>query len=301
MTRVDSKLKRISNSRDHGQGTLYIVSTPIGNLEDITLRAINTLKRVDLIAAEGVQHTRGLCRHYNIKTRLTRYNQHNLKAKGPELLGRLVSGADIALVTNAGTPGVSDPGVLLVHQALEKRIRVSPISGPSAVTAALSVSGMRGDRFIFVGFLPNRPGKRRKTLSGLVSEPHTLVFYEAPHRLHAMLADLLDILGDRPMVLLRELTKVHEEVLPGRVSSLIEDLKDRRIKGEITIVVAGEGGGEKKRGTQIDERIYRRLDVLLGQEKMSVRDIAKRISDEEGLPYRPVYRACLAIKSADGG
>ena len=134
---------------------------------------------------------------------------------------------------------------------------------------------------------------------GLVSEPRTLVFFEAPHRLHAMLADLLDILGDRSMVLQRELTKLHEEVLPGRVSSLMEDLKDRRLRGEITVVVAGEDREEKKTGTKIDERIYRRLDVLLGEEKMSVRDIAKQISDEEGLPYRPVYRACLAIKSGD--
>ncbi len=175
------------------RGTLYIVSTPIGNLEDITLRALNTLKRVDVIAAEGVRHSMGLCRHYGIKTRLTRYNQHNRKLKGPELIGRLKSGSEIALITNAGTPGVSDPGVSLIRRALEENITVSPIPGPSAVTAALSVSGLPGDRFRFVGFISNRSSRRKKELKDLVSETQTMVFFEAPHRIRAMLVDLMEI------------------------------------------------------------------------------------------------------------
>ncbi|MFH1488006.1 MAG: 16S rRNA (cytidine(1402)-2'-O)-methyltransferase [Pseudomonadota bacterium] len=286
-----------SGEKDQGPGTLYVVSTPIGNLEEFTFRAVNVLKNVDLIAAEGVRHTRGLCRHYGIDTRLTRYDQHNGETKGPQLIRKLESGADIALVTNAGSPGVSDPGVMLVSQAHEKKIRVSPISGPSAVTAALSVSGMRGDGFIFAGFLPNRTGKRKKALEGFAAAGNTLVFFEAPHRLRGMMADLLEVLGDRPMVLMRELTKLYEEVLPGSVSTILEALEGRQVKGEITLVVAGLDRTRAKDGKTVSEEIVHRLRTLLGDKSGSTRDIAHKVSEEEGLPYRSVYRACLSLKN----
>ncbi|UCF55853.1 MAG: 16S rRNA (cytidine(1402)-2'-O)-methyltransferase, partial [Deltaproteobacteria bacterium] len=195
--KINNSESRNSEFRSGNSGILYIVSTPIGNLEDITLRALRILKSVDLIAAESVKHSRGLCQHYGIKTRLISYNQHNQQEKGPELIRRLKSGSDIALVTNAGTPGVSDPGSLLINQAMEKNINVSPIPGPSAVIAALSVSGLQAERFLFLGFLPNRSSKRRKELKNLISEHRTMVFFEAPHRLQAMLTDLKEILGDR--------------------------------------------------------------------------------------------------------
>ena len=283
----------------HDPGTLYIVSTPIGNLEDITLRALETLKGVDLIAAEGVRHSMGLCRHYGIKTRLTSYNQHNRKVKGPELINKLKAGYDIALITNAGTPGVSDPGVSLIRQALEESITVSPIPGPSAVTAALSVSGLPGDRFRFLGFISNRAGRRKKELMDLVSEPQTMVFFEAPHRIRAFLTDLKEIFGDRWIVLVREQTKLHEEVLCGSANSLLERLKGNRLRGEFTIVVSGRG--EEKAPPSIDEATKERIESLLKDGKMSLKDIAKLISAERGVIYRTVYKECLAVKKGIEG
>lgn len=276
------------------KGTLYVVSTPIGNLEDITLRALDTLKSVDLIAAEGVRHSMALCRHYGIKTRLTGYNQHNGKIKGPELIKRLKAGSDIALITNAGTPGVSDPGVALIRQALDEKIIVSPIPGPSAVTGALSVSGLPGDRFRFLGFVSNRPGRRKKELKDLVAETQTMVLFEAPHRIRAMLTDLQDIFGDRRIVLVREQTKLHEEVLSGSAAFLLERLKGNKLKGEFTLVVSGSG--EEKDAPSIDEETKARIGHLLTDGKMSLKDIAKQLSEETGMAYRTVYRGCLSIK-----
>ncbi|MGD2126591.1 MAG: 16S rRNA (cytidine(1402)-2'-O)-methyltransferase [Desulfobacteraceae bacterium] len=282
--------------QSQGSGTLYVVSTPLGNLEDITLRALRVLEGVDVIAAESVQHTRGLCQHYGIKTRLTRYNQHNRKARTPELLNRLKSGVDIALVTNAGTPGVSDPGGFLISQALDRNIRVSPIPGPCAVTAGLSVSGLRGDGFLFVGFLSKRSSKRRKELETLVSEERTMVFFEAPHRLRSMLTDIRGILGDRQIVLLRELTKMFEEVKRGSVGSILEAIRKDKVRGEFTVVVTGKEKGE--RGHSLDEKTRRRMERLLKENKMGVKEIARQLSEETGLVYRDLYKACLSLKRA---
>jgi len=233
------KGQKTNNSEIQNYGTLYIVSTPIGNLEDITLRALKILKSVDLIAAENVKHSKGLCRHYDIQTRLTSYHQHNRNTRGPELIRKLKSGFDIALVTNAGTPAVSDPGGLLINQVLEHNINVSPIPGPCAVVAALSVSGLRVDRFLFIGFLSNKPSRRRKELRNLISEPRTMVFFEGPHRIKAMLMDIKEILGDRQIVVLRELTKMYEEIKRGLVGSILEKLDESKIRGEFTLVVEG--------------------------------------------------------------
>ncbi|NIR15224.1 MAG: 16S rRNA (cytidine(1402)-2'-O)-methyltransferase, partial [Desulfobacterales bacterium] len=261
-----------------------MVSTPIGNLEDITLRALRILKEVDLIAAESESHSRKLCQKHGIKTKLISYNQHNQTRRGAELIRRLKSGLDVALVTNAGTPGVSDPGALLINQAVEEGIQVSPIPGPSAVISALSVSGLRAERFLFLGFLSHSSSKRKKELKNLISEQRTMVFFEAPHRLKSMLMDLKDILGDRQIVLLREMTKVFEEIKRGLASDVLKQLELDSIKGEITLVVAG---GEKKVDEGfIDRETQRMIKRLLKENNMSVKDMATRISEEKGFPYR---------------
>ena len=282
-----------SEIRNQKSGSLYVISTPIGNLEDITLRALSVLKSVDVIAAEKVAHTKGLLEHYGIKTRLTNYNQHNQKAKARELVQQLTSGRDVAVVTDAGTPGISDPGAYLISRAANDNIKVVPIPGPSAVIAALSVSGMPSEEFVFCGFLPNKSGKRKKALIRLVPERRTMVFFEAPHRIKAMLTDLKEILGDRQMVILKEMTKVFEEVRRGAASSILTGLTPDRIKGEFTLVVAGS---EEEEPRALSEEVCERIEELLSDDKMGVRDIADIISREEDVAYRHVYKECLAKK-----
>lgn len=280
-----------------GTGTLYVVSTPIGNLEDITLRSLKVLGEVERIAAESVNHTRVLCERYGIKTRLTPYNQHNRKTRGPELIKRLKSGQDVALVTNAGAPGVSDPGVPLISRALSEGIRVSPVPGPSAVTAALSASGLPAEKFLFFGFLSNKQGRRRKELKALEREPYTLVFFESPHRLLETLEDMVYILGDRAMVLFKEMTKMFEKTVVGTLHDLLEHIKlGGEIRGEHTLVVAG--CDKKQTRDRLDKNMEHKIDHLLKTGGMSVRDIARKISSEADLEYRFVYKACIQRKSA---
>jgi 16S rRNA (cytidine1402-2'-O)-methyltransferase len=276
-------------------GMLYVVSTPIGNLEDITVRAVRVLKDVDVIAAENVAHTRKLCRHYDIHTVLKSYRRENQKVKTPEIIKKLRSGSDVAVVTDAGTPGISDPGVYLINRAAKEGIRVTPVPGPSAVIAALSVSGLATGPFVFHGFLPNKSGKRRSELLKLVDESRTLVFFEAPHRIKATLRDLRKVLGDREAVLLREMTKVFEEVVRGPVSHILEHLTEERIRGEFTLVLAGH---RAEKALELDRAVLSGIDRLLAQEGLSLKDAAARIAQEEGLPYRQVYKACLARKEA---
>lgn len=276
------------------QGTLYIVSTPIGNLEDITLRALKVLKNVDIIASESVQHTKALCRHYGLNTRLTGYNQHNYKKKGASLIAGLKSGKDVALVTNAGTPVVSDPGGMLVDQAYEEGIAVSPVPGPSAVTAGLSVSGLKINEFVFIGFLSNRPGRRRKALQELADESRTMVFFEAPHRLKEMLSDVQDIMGDRRVTCLREMTKIHEEILHCEVSRLLEKISKVEIKGEITLVVAGATG--PKEILSLDAKMQTEMEDLIVNKGLGVKETAKCLSEKSGLPYRSLYKKGLSLK-----
>ena len=285
--------KREIDTQDYG--TLYVVATPLGNLEDLTFRALKVLKGADLIAAETLSHSRSLCQHYGIRTKLVSYNQHNQEIRTPDLVGRLKSGLNIALVTNAGTPGVSDPGALLASQALTEHIRVIPVPGPSAVASALSVSGFRAERFVFMGFLSNRSARRRRELETLISEPRTSVFFEAPHRVRSMLQDCLEILGDRDMIFVREMTKIHEEVKRGSIRSILNDLEEDHIRGEFTLVVEGKKDDEKTR--QIDERVKKRIEKLLNENIMSLKDVAERLSQEEQLPYRKVYKACLFMRS----
>lgn len=282
-----------SRSVNRSSGSLYVVATPIGNLEDITLRALRILQSVATIAAENVVHSKVLCRHFKIKTRIISFNQHNQKAKAPVLIGMLKSGDDVAVVTDAGTPGISDPGVYFINLALEEGFRVIPIPGPSALITALSVSGMQIDKFIFLGFLSNKPGRRKNQLRELSLETCTMVFFEAPHRLSAMLKDIKEIMGDRKIVMGREMTKVFEDVKRGPVSAIIESLPGDKIKGEITLVVAGKG---EKMLKPFSNDILNDIDKMISEQRMSIKDIADLISKREELSFRQVYRECIARK-----
>jgi len=232
------------NSQLH-QGKIYVVSTPIGNLEDITLRALRALREVGLIAAESREHTRKLCRYYDIATPITSYNSHNQHLKGRVLLERVKSGLDIALVSDAGTPGLSDPGFRLIREAIEANITLVPVPGVSACLTALSISGLPTDRFVFIGFLSNKKGRRRRQLEGLRSERRTMVFFESPHRLVEMLRDVHEILGDREIALAKEMTKVFEDVKRASVSKVLPCVEDGEIRGEYTVIVEGLREREK--------------------------------------------------------
>ena len=221
-------------------GKLYLVSTPIGNLADISFRAIHILKEVDLIAAEDTRRTKILLNHYQIKTPTTSYFEHNELKKGKRLVERMKRGENIALVSDAGTPAISDPGYRLLQTVMENNISVISIPGASAVIAALSISGLPTDSFIFEGFLPVKSKKRKNLFQSLAEERRTLIFYESPYRLHSTLQDLLEVLGDRKIVVARELTKLFEEVIRGNATNVIEQIEERRIKGEITLMVAGK-------------------------------------------------------------
>jgi len=229
-----------SSFADATKGTLYIISTPIGNREDITLRALRLLREVDLIAAEDTRHTGLLLKHFGIETSLISYFEGNELKKRDLILSRLKQGDSVGLVSDAGTPGISDPGFRLIRLAVENRIPVVPIPGPSAVITALSVSGLPTDAFFFKGFLPHKSKKRRELLENLEDVRETIIFYESPHRIAETLKDILDILGDREIVLARELTKLYEEVLRGRVSEIQNQVAGRRIKGEITLILSGK-------------------------------------------------------------
>ena len=242
----------ISPSSTSAKGILYIVSTPIGNLEDITLRALRILKEVQLIAAEDTRRTGLLLKHFGIHTPLTSYFQGNELKKMDSILSRLEQGDNVALVSDAGTPGISDPGFRLVQNAIQRQIPVVPIPGPSAVITALSISGLPTDSFLFIGFLPHKLKRRRDILKQLESYRETVICYESPHRISESLKDILEVLGDREIVLTRELTKIYEEVLRGKVSQILNQIEERKLKGEITLVISG-----KTRKQKTDEGMVR--------------------------------------------
>jgi 16S rRNA (cytidine1402-2'-O)-methyltransferase len=220
-------------------GILYIVGTPIGNLKDITLHAIDVLKSCDLIACEDTRHTKVLLDEYSISTSTTSYHKFNIKAKTSYLIGQLKLGKKVALVSDAGMPGISDPGAELIKAALDEKIKVEVVPGPSAAVAALSVSGLASDRFVFEGFLPAKTGERKARLEELAGEERTIIIYEAPHRVLASLSDIREVLGDRHAAVVRELTKIHEEILKGTVTKLIDRFSLSKPKGEFVIVLEG--------------------------------------------------------------
>lgn len=269
-------------------GILYIVATPIGNLEDITLRALRILKEVDFIAAEDTRHTQHLLRHYEIRTPLVSYHEHNEKSKAQQLVPELIAGKNIALVSDAGTPAISDPGYRLVVAAVAAGINVVPLPGAAAFALALSASGLPTDRFAFEGFLPAKSRERRAALQAVRDETRTLLFYEAPHRLVDSLGAIQEILGNRDAVIARELTKLHEEFLRGPVSELIATLSQREIRGEITLVIRG---ASEHAETSLDG--VRAEIAKLKADGMRVKEIAEMIGEKYGLAKRDVYRLAL--------
>ena len=271
-------------------GCLFVVATPLGHLQDITLRALSVLREVSLIACEDTRHTRTLLGAHGIGTPTTSYFEHNERWKGERILEALRSGKDVALVSDAGTPGISDPGFRLVREARAESIPVLPIPGPSAAVTALSVSGLPTARFLFVGFLPSKAAARRRSLEELAGVRETLVFYESPVRLREALADMQSAFGDRDAFLCREATKLYEEYRRGRLSDLRELLAARgQVKGEIALVVAGAADSAPVTA-ETPEALFARLT----QEGRTRRGAVKEIARLTGLPAREVYRRLLA-------
>lgn len=275
-------------------GTLYIVATPIGHLQDITLRALAVLGAVDLVAAEDTRKTAHLLAHHGIATPTVSYHEHNEARRTPELLERLQRGASIALVSNAGTPGISDPGYRLTSAAAAEGIRLVPIPGPSAAAAALSASGLPTDAFVFAGFLSKKAGKRRNQIKALASEGRTVILYEAPQRIRALIAELHHTLGDRRAVLAREMTKLHEEFLRGRLSAIQAALDDRaEIKGECTLLLAAAEPQPALPGEALGEELRRALAA--GPRSLS--ELARELAQRHGLPKKAVYAEAIKIKA----
>jgi 16S rRNA (cytidine1402-2'-O)-methyltransferase len=269
-------------------GILYIVATPIGNLEDITLRALRVLKEVAVVAAEDTRHTQILLSHYDIHTPLTSYHEHNEKTKSQELVTRLARGQNVALVSDAGTPAISDPGFRLIAQAIRAGVRIIPVPGASALTAVLSASGLPTDRFVFEGFLPARKTQRRERLQTLRDETRTLIFFEAPHRLKDTLGDIRELLGNREAVLAREVSKIHEEFLRGPVSELVRALGSDAIRGEVTLIISGSSGLP---GVS-EDRLKAEILELKGK-GLRVKEIAEVLGEKFGYPKKDIYRLAL--------
>jgi len=268
-------------------GILYICPTPIGNLEDITLRTINVLKEVDLIAAEDTRHTLKLLNHYDIKKPLISYHEHNKITKGEKLLEKLKNGEKIALVTDAGMPGISDPGQDIIKLCIENGIQVVALPGPTAFVLALVMSGLTTDRFVFEGFLPSKGKERKDILEKLIYETRTIILYEAPHRIEALLKDLLETLGNRKISISRELTKIHEETFRGTVEKAIEKFQTQKPKGEFVIVVEGAKGNEENSFDHISIKEHIKMYM---DEGLSKKDSIKRVAKERNIPKSQVYR-----------
>lgn len=277
------------------KGTLYLCATPIGNLEDITLRVLRILQEADLIAAEDTRHTRKLLSHYQIHTPLTSYHRHNCKKKGEYLLDLVSSGKNVALVSDAGMPGVSDPGAELVSEAVKNGCAVIPVPGPSAAITALVVSGLPAGLFVFAGFLPTARKAREERLQELSRQRWTMVFYEAPHRIKETLASLLKALGNRQAAAARELTKLHEEVIRGSLEELADHFNLVEPRGEFTLVVAGAAEAENRSG---QETAWRHIGAaahvaMLEAEGMDRKSAIQEVARLRGLPKKDVYRSVV--------
>ena len=275
-------------------GTLYLVATPIGNLADITHRALQILKDVDLIACEDTRHTHKLLQHYGITTKTVSYHEHNEQQRASHLVDQLKQGSDIAVVSDAGTPSISDPGFRLVRAAIENDVRVVPVPGPSALISALIAAGLPTDEFFFAGFLPSRSNARRTRLSELRTVPGTLIFYEAPHRLATTLKDAYEILGERDAVVARELTKLHEEIKRGRLSELAGYFEDNEARGEIVVLIDRNVIEEAtdKTGSSIAALVDQ-----FEQDGMDHRAALKKAARELGLSRAEAYRKLVAERA----
>jgi 16S rRNA (cytidine1402-2'-O)-methyltransferase len=272
-------------------GILYIVATPIGNLEDITLRALRILRQADLIAAEDTRHTRKLLSAHDIHRPLISYHEHNARTRGPHLIRELMSGKSVALVTDAGTPGISDPGIDLVRLAVSQDIQVSPIPGPSAVTTALTVAGLSIQPFLFLGYPPNRPAARRSFFARYAQAEETLIFFESPRRLGGCLKDMRKIWGNRRVAVTRELTKIHEEVFRGSLEEAIERWPGEA-RGEVTLLVAGA----EKDKLHLDDSLLEQLRASLTSSGRPLKEIVEEVAQEGGISKRLVYQEALKIK-----
>jgi 16S rRNA (cytidine1402-2'-O)-methyltransferase len=275
-------------------GDLYVVTTPIGNMEDITLRALKTLGQVDLVAAEDTRHTGRLLAHHGIKNHLISYHEHNEKTRTPVLIQRLLAGSSVGLVTNAGTPAVSDPGYRLVKEAIANDIRVVPIPGVSAVITAISAAGLPTDAFVFAGFPARKKSKRMEQLKALADENRTLIFYESPGRILSFMEEIMNVMGNRYCVLCREMTKLHEEFLRGVLSEIMDTLRKRpAVKGECTLLVKGsEDNNEVSLDVVRDE-----LLKGLAKKGSKLSEVSRTIAQKYGLSKNKVYEEALKLKS----
>lgn len=276
-------------------GKLFVVGTPIGNLEDITFRAIRTLKEVDLIACEDTRRTQKLLTHYAIRTRTISYHEHNEMTRAPELIIQLEQGSNIALVSDSGMPIISDPGHRLVHLAIRHNIPVVPVPGASAIVAALAAAGLPVDKFRFLGFLPAKKVARRKALQELEGASKTLIFYEAPHRALELLSDVREILGDRPIVVAREVTKVHEEFLRGSASEVLDRLRKKPVKGEITVLVGPSPAREENFPST--RSIRAELERAMAAQGLDERRALKAVARARGISRSEAYRQLQMEKS----
>jgi len=282
-------------------GCLYLVATPIGNLEDVSLRALRVLKEVDFIACEDTRQTAKLLSHYGISKRSLSYHEHNEVVRAAEITLELEEGARVALVSDAGTPGISDPGYHLVTMAIRHSIPVVPVPGPTAFSAALVASGLPSDRFHFLGFLPPKRAQRRKVLQALAKEPATLVFYEAPHRIADSLADMAATLGNRHAVLAREVTKMHEEFLRGRLPDVAREARQRALRGEITVLVGPpEKAGRRKPAARAPS-LRSRLERLQRRKKLDFKAALKAVARQLGISRSEAYRKLQEEKALRRG
>jgi 16S rRNA (cytidine1402-2'-O)-methyltransferase len=284
--------KRRKLTAESETGCLFLVGTPIGNLEDITLRALRVLEQADLVACEDTRQTQKLLAHYGLRKRLVSYHEHNELTRAPELVIELEQGARAALVSDAGMPVISDPGHRLVTLCLRHHISVVPIPGPSALVAALAASGLPSEEFLFVGFLPSRGGERRKKLAALAKEQRTLVLYEAPHRIEEMLADAADLLGPRSAVIAREVTKLHEEFLRGQLAELLDYVRKKPLRGEITLVI-GPGVPQEAAVREIPMSLTDRVAQIMREETRDHKAALKQAARERGLSKREAYKQLL--------
>jgi 16S rRNA (cytidine1402-2'-O)-methyltransferase len=285
----------LSEKSSHNPGpALYLVGTPIGNLEDITLRAVRVLKEVDVIACEDTRQTQKLLNHYGITTRTISYHEHNEMTRAAELVKEMQEGASVALVTDAGMPGISDPGFRLISLAIRHRLPVVPIPGASAFLAALVASGLPTDSFRFSGFLPAKRGERRAVLEEIKDSPRTQVFYEAPHRIVEALADVVEVFGNaRQVVIAREVTKLHEEFLRGHAGELLETLKARDgVKGEITLLIgkAEEATHGAADASSARFSVRQRVEQIMAEEKVDEKIALKKVAKERGISKSEAYR-----------
>jgi 16S rRNA (cytidine1402-2'-O)-methyltransferase len=290
---MPSNLPTPDSTTRENWGSLYVVATPIGNRDDITLRALKVLEKADLVAAEDTRNTRKLLTFHNIKNQFISYHEHNEKRRTPVLIDKIKAGSSVAVVSNAGTPTVSDPGYQLIKAAVENGIRVIPIPGVSAVIAALSVSAVPTDSFVFIGFPARKKGKRLNLLKELANEGRSLIFYESPKRILTLLEELIITLGDRHGVLAREITKLHEEFIRGLLSEIIDSLKARSdIKGECTLIVMGTAKNESVAPETIRLEIQKRLT----EKDTKISSIAKDIAGKYPVSKSKVYAEALKIR-----